>query len=81
MKLGVTSPRVLYLKVRYRMQLWARRQAEIPPEERMADFEDKVYDNILDSWRRQCPTTAGIIWTVLTEIFWNSVEVGWAGEA
>ena len=53
--------RNLYFKVRYRLKLFARRQLELPPEEIMEDFDDKVYDTILGPWRRQCPTTAEII--------------------
>ena len=55
--------RVLYYKVRYRMKLWARRQAEMPREERMADFDDKVYATITGPWRRYCPARRGALGT------------------
>ena len=72
--------RGLYFKVRYRMKLWARGQAEMPPDERMADFDDKVYDTIIGRWRRHCPTTADIIWKVLTETKAPRIVLDWARE-
>ena len=72
------DPRGLYYKVRYRLKLFARRQLELPPEERMEEFDDKTYDTILGPWRRQCPTTAEIIWKVLTETKAPRIVKDWA---
>ena len=55
--------RVPYYKVRYKVKLWARRQAEMPREERMADFDDKVYATITGPWRRYCPARRGALGT------------------